>query len=87
MSSDQGKRIQASCKIIWGDDADYNIDIETDDWVNYLGYVKKDFGTEFGPLLTMTGFCSSRDQVWRELDRMLDAGARQIQSGQQKTKV
>jgi hypothetical protein len=49
----QGKRIQANCKIIWGD-AHYEIEIETDDWTSYLGYVKKDLGFSFGPLLAMT---------------------------------
>jgi hypothetical protein len=79
-AEDQGKRIQANCKIIWGDD-DYNIDIETDDWTSYLGYVKKDFGFSFGPLLAMTGFCSSREETWDELDRMLGVWAGQVRSG------
>jgi hypothetical protein len=57
MSSAQGKRIQANCKIIWGD-SDYEFDVETDDWINYWGFVKKDFGFFFGPPLTMTALCS-----------------------------
>jgi hypothetical protein len=31
----------------------------------------------------MTGICNSEEQAWRELDKMLDLWARQIQSGQQ----
>ena len=50
--------------------------------MNYIGHVKRDFGLEFGPLLTATGLCNSREQVWKELDRMLG----QIQTGQPMTK-
>lgn len=35
MASAQGQRIQASCEIIWGT-GDYDIDIETDDWISYI---------------------------------------------------
>jgi hypothetical protein len=85
MSSAQGKRIQANCEIIWGK-CDYEFDVEADDCETYFGSVKKDFGDMYGPLLTMTGMCNSREQAWRELDRMLGAWAAQIQSGQPMTK-
>lgn len=85
MPSDLGQRIQASCEIIWGK-GDYDIDIETDDWTTYWAIVKRDFGTSFGPPLTMTGICDSSDHAWRELDRMLRVWARQVLSGQPMTK-
>ncbi|KAH9203590.1 hypothetical protein DL95DRAFT_472248 [Leptodontidium sp. 2 PMI_412] len=31
MTAAQGERIQANCKIIWGD-GDYDLDVETDYW-------------------------------------------------------
>jgi hypothetical protein len=86
MSSARGQIIQANCKIIWGD-ADYDLDVETDDWVTYSCIVKKDFGSHFGPPLTMTGICNSEEHAWRELERMLDVWARQVQSGQPMTKA
>ncbi|KAF4765437.1 hypothetical protein HAV15_003257 [Penicillium sp. str.  len=58
MSSPQSQRIQTSCATIWGN-GDYDIDIETDDWVSYYAVVKKDFGDSFGPPLTITGICNS----------------------------
>ena len=86
MAADQGQRIQANCKIIWGD-ADYDLDVETDDWVTYTCVVKKDHGLCFGPPLTMTGICNSEGQAWRELDRMLGVWARQVQGGQPMTRA
>lgn len=47
-----------------------------------MAIVKRDLGTSLGPLLTMTGLCRSSDHAFRELNRMLDAWARQIQGGQ-----
>ena len=52
------------------------------DCETYCGVVKRDFGTNFGPPLTVTGICYSSKQVWKELDRMLGAWARQTQTGQ-----
>ena len=79
-STTRGQQIQVYCEIIWGK-ADYDIDIETDDWVSYVGIVKKDFGTAFGPPLTITGLCKSSEHVWKELDRMLGTWARHKQTG------
>jgi hypothetical protein len=80
MSSNRGQRIEANCKIIWGSDCEYDLSIETDDYINYLGYVKKDFGLSFGPVLTLTSFCHSEEATWAELDRMLEFGARQVKA-------
>ena len=68
MSSDspRGQRIQASCKIIWGDHY-YDLDLETDDYEYYSVVVKKDFGDSFGPPLTMTPFCHGQEAAWTEL--------------------
>jgi hypothetical protein len=85
MSSPQGQRIQAYCEIIWGE-GEYDINVETDDWVKLMGVVKKDFGSYFGPPLTITGICNSVEHAWNELDRMLDAWASQIQTGQPMTR-
>jgi hypothetical protein len=84
MSSTQFQRILASCEIIWGK-GDYDLDVETDDWVTYWAVVKKDLGTSFGPPLTMTGACGSDGHAWRELDRMLHLWAEQKRSGQPMT--
>lgn len=86
MTAAQGARIEANCKIIWGD-GDYDLDVETDDWVEYACVVKRDFGLCIGPPLTMTGLCNSAEQAWRELDRMLGVWARQIQGGHPMTKA
>jgi hypothetical protein len=81
MSSVQGQRIQANCKIIWGDDSEYDLDAESDDYINYTCFVRKDYGTSFGPPLTMTGLCYTREGAWAELDRRLKLWARQVQRG------
>lgn len=64
MSSAQAKRVEINCKIIWGD-AEYDLELETDDGVTYSYVVRKDFGTSFGPPLTMTGICNSETYAWR----------------------
>lgn len=71
MSSAQGQCIEANCKIIWGDDSEYDLNIETDDEINYACHVKKDFRDSFGPPLTMTSVCRSSEAAWAELDSML----------------
>ena len=80
MTSAEWQRIQTYCGVIWGK-GDYDIDVETDDWDTYYGVVKRDYGTEYGPPLTMTVMCKSTQQVWKELDRMLGAWARQTLTG------
>lgn len=81
MSSLAGQRIQANCKIIWGDHNDYEFDVETDDNLNYAGYVKVDYGFSFGPPLTMTSLCPSNEAAWAELERMLELWATQVKRG------
>lgn len=41
MSSTEYQSIQANREIIWGK-GDYEIDIETDNYVNYYAFVKRD---------------------------------------------
>lgn len=86
MSDVQGQRIEANCKVIWGNAFEYDLDIETDDYVNYICFVKKDYGTSFGSPLTMTCVCRSSEAAWAELDRMLRLWARQVQRGTPMTK-
>ena len=86
MSDAQGKRIEANCKIIWGNDCEYDLDIETDDYVNYTCHVRKDFGDSLGPPLTMTSLCPSSEAAWAELDRMLELWATQVKRGTPMTK-
>src|SRR5271156_4866994 len=81
MSSAQGQRIEANCMIIWGNDCEYDLDIETDDYVNYMCYVKKDFGDSFGPPLMISSLCRSSEAAWAELDRMLELWAKQVKRG------
>ena len=82
----QGQRITANCKIIWGNEYEYDLDVDTDDHIYYYCLVKKDYGDRLGPLLTMTGLCRSSDAAWTELDRMLGSWAMQVQRGTPKTK-
>ena len=86
MSSTQGQRIEANCKITWGKGSEYDLDIETDDYVHYTCHVKKDFGDRFGPPLAMTAVCRSSDAAWADLDRMLQIWARQVERGTPMTK-
>ncbi|KAL9617933.1 MAG: hypothetical protein Q9160_007299 [Pyrenula sp. 1 TL-2023] len=87
MSNAQGQRIRAYCEAIWGKgDYMYDIDVETDDWEIYQGFVKQDFRLEYGPILTGTRLCKLVDHVYSELERMLSAWARQVQSGRPMTK-
>ncbi|XMA11509.1 hypothetical protein WAI453_004300 [Rhynchosporium graminicola] len=86
MTDAQGERIQGNCKIIWGD-GDYDLDLETEDWVAFACVVKRDHGTSFGPPLAMTGLCDSAEQAWSELNRTLGVWAKQIQSGRPMTKA
>lgn len=77
MAADRGQRIRNHCETIWGK-ADYDLEIETDDWVSYMVIARKDLGTSFGPPLAVTGLCNSKEQAWSELERMLGAWATQV---------
>jgi hypothetical protein len=86
MPSARGQRIEDNCKIIWGNDSDYDLDLETDDWVSYVCVVKKDFGSSIGPPLTMTSLCPSSEAALAELDRMLKLWSKQVKRGTPMTK-
>lgn len=86
MPSTRGQRIQDNCKIIWGSNCDYDLDLETDDSINYACVVKKDFGLSLGPPLTMTSLCPSEEAALAELDRMLELWAKQVKRGTPMTK-
>lgn len=81
MSSARGQRIEANCKTIWGSDSEYDLELETDDYITYICFVRKDFGDHFGPPLTMTDVCPSDETAWAELDRMLELWAKQVKRG------
>jgi hypothetical protein len=83
MSNDRGQRIEANCKIIWGNDSEYDLEMETDDYVHYYCFVRKDFGSSFGPILTMTNVCNSSEAACTELDRMLELWANQVKAKRQ----
>jgi uncharacterized protein YfbU (UPF0304 family) len=80
MSNDRGQRIEANCKIIWGNDSEYDLEMDIDYvYVHYVCFVRKDFGLSFGEiLLTMTNECNSSEAAWTELDRMLELWANQV---------
>lgn len=86
MPTPRSERIEANCKVIWGPDSDYDLDLETDDYVNYACHVKKDFGLSYGPILAMTSLCPSEDAALAELDRMLLIWAEQVKRGTPMTK-
>lgn len=75
-------RIIANCKTIWGNDSWYDIEFETDDFMDYVCFVRKDLDTEYGPPLTMTRLCESEEAALAELDRILVLWAKRIKSGQ-----
>ncbi|KAM3560912.1 hypothetical protein BBAD15_g7986 [Beauveria bassiana D1-5] len=84
MPDEQGQRIKRNCELIWGI-GDYDLDVETDDWVNYVASVKRDYISYYGPLLTMTPCCPSPEAAWNELDRMLSLWAKQKLRGRPMT--
>ena len=72
MSNEQGRRMEANCRIIWGS-GDYYFDEETDDHESYQCVVTGDDGE----LLTMTMLARTRERAWDDLDKKLDTWARQ----------
>ncbi|EJP61425.1 uncharacterized protein BBA_09615 [Beauveria bassiana ARSEF 2860] len=42
MPDEQGQRIERNCGLIWNI-GDYDLDVETNDWVNYVASVKRDY--------------------------------------------
>ncbi|KAK4182251.1 hypothetical protein QBC35DRAFT_510322 [Podospora australis] len=86
MSSEQGERIRANCKTIWGNHDDYDLSIENDNCVDYQCFVRKDFGDSFGSPIAMTSCCPSSEAAWAELDRMLGLWASRVKRGTPMTK-
>jgi hypothetical protein len=78
MTSARGQSIEDKCKIIYGNECDYDISFETDDYIDYMCYVRKDFGDRLGPLLTMVWGCPSKEAAAVALERQLDYGVQQI---------
>lgn len=85
MGITRSEHFQANCEITWGK-GDYDINIETDDYETFWAVLRKEFDNELGPVLTITGLCDSPEHTLAELDRMLFALAKQVQSGQPMTK-
>lgn len=68
----RGERIQEYCTILWGKSENgYDMDVETDDCANYIGFIRKDNGYNFGTPLMATGLYKSADRVYDELEKEL----------------
>ncbi|KAI9644202.1 hypothetical protein NHQ30_007556 [Ciborinia camelliae] len=79
MAPFQVERIEANCKIIWGDhDYAFDVDDENDGW---YCTIRRDYGDGFGKSLVVTGLFNTEKKAWIDLDRMLRKRAKQIQSG------
>jgi hypothetical protein len=78
MSDDRGQRIEANCKIIWGNDSEYDLEMDIDYF--HVHYVCLSFGEI---LLTMTNECNSSEAAWTELDRTLELWANQVKAERQ----
>jgi hypothetical protein len=74
----QGERIQGYCKILWGD-CYYDIEFETEDDDHY-GFIRKDLGDSYGPLLIKSDRCGSIDKTCDKLERMLATACKQAAS-------
>ncbi|KAL2837124.1 hypothetical protein BJY01DRAFT_251639 [Aspergillus pseudoustus] len=75
------ERMHTNCEIIWGK-GNYELEAEADDWETWWVLVRRDYGSSYGGPLTITEICSSEDSAWAELDRVLAAWAKQVQSGE-----
>jgi len=82
---DPGERLQGYCRIIWGE-GDYDLSLETDDYLSYFYYVQKDYGTYLGDPIAMTTDRPSVEAAGWELERMLRACVAQVESKQKATK-
>ena len=80
----QGQRIEANCKIVWGSYCDYDLEVDTDEYEHYWGWVRRDFGDSMGPLLLGTGPWRSEDATWDALDKMLGAEANAVVAKRQR---
>ncbi|KAF2430154.1 hypothetical protein EJ08DRAFT_649944 [Tothia fuscella] len=82
--TDIGRRIEANCARIWGADAQYDLDMETNDNIHYQRFVKKDFGDSFSAPLIATVSCRGEAAALAQLDRELAQLADHVESGQMK---
>lgn len=72
MAPTQWQRIQASCKIIWGVDLTFDIEVEDcDDDDHYLIFVREDRGTKFGPAVTALGPIKGYSHAWNKLEELV----------------
>ncbi|WPH02474.1 Hypothetical protein R9X50_00533800 [Acrodontium crateriforme] len=85
MSSDQCKRLEGYCKTIWGEGDDYEFDVETDDYEYYQIFVGREQDGRLCPL-TATSVCCGEESAWRDLERMLQVWATQVETGKPMTK-
>lgn len=83
----QGERIQNYCTILWGEsEYGYDIPIETDDYINYCAYIRKDSGHSFGDVVMASGACSSAEKACDELERRLAIRYKHALSGKPMTR-
>jgi hypothetical protein len=82
----RGHRIQAYCIIIYGD-GDYDIEFENEDCRDYYVYVRRDYGTHFGHMLTDSEVCNSEEAAIAKSERVLSIESRHAQSGVRMTKA
>jgi len=74
----RGERIQAYCKILWGDCyCDIEFEAEDDD---HYAFIRKDLGDSYGPLLLDSERCGSMDEASAKLERMLAAACKHFAS-------
>lgn len=80
----RGQRSQDYCKAIWGDGY-YDLDFEIEDDDCY-GYIKRDLGDSYRPLLLDSERCGSIDEACDKMERMLanECKARQRKTGEGK---
>jgi hypothetical protein len=76
------ERIEANCKIIWGD-KDYDFEVEGGDMFSqsdpgFQIFVREDRGTSWGHFLTATPLYRNQETCWSELDRVLKLDAEEV---------
>jgi len=80
----RGDRIQAYCTLIWGEsEYGYDIPVETDDYVNYQTFIRKDFGLSYGDILMASDpSCGSANEAYAELESKLAFRCKHNSGGQ-----
>jgi hypothetical protein len=82
----QGQRIQEYCRNIYGA-GDYDIEFENVDHWDYYIYVRRDYGTHFGHMLTNSGVCNTEEKAIANLERILSIESKHARSGVPMTKA